>query len=187
MEDNIKKLSIALLVIFYILLISLPLIILIIWFLPNFLIARTLLNIGFHPIAQGFWQAGLPPFELFSFKSKCIGFLGSLTEFLPFLLALLTLIKVFRNYSNGNIFSLSNVKSYQWLGCLFFIDSLLAKPISQILLSYSFSLNTPRLMFVGFGLGIINVESIFCGIIIFVIAKVMYLAHKMQEEEKLII
>lgn len=185
MENTIKRISLVFVTIFYFLLGSLNLIIFVIWFLPNSILTKTLIHYGVIPF-QGFWNSGPPQFEIFNFKSKCIGCLGSFIEFIPFCLALIILIKIFKNYFRGNIFSLANAKAYQWLGYLFFIDALVAKPIAQILVSYAFSLNTSRPMF-SFGIGMNNLESVFCGMIIIVVAKVMYLAHKMQEEEKLII
>ncbi|MFN7094908.1 MAG: DUF2975 domain-containing protein [Burkholderiales bacterium] len=81
-----------------------------------------------------------------------------------------------------------NAQSYQKLGYLFFLDSFIAKPLCDIILTFAASLyNAPGHHYIAISFTMINLESLFCGAIIIVIAKVMYIGYKLQEEQQLVI
>ena len=64
----------------------------------------------------------------------------------------------------------------------------MAKPLCQALLTIAATLSNPpgqKQIIITFGM--INLESLFCGAIIIVIARVMYLGNTLQEEQRLII
>lgn len=142
----------------------------------------------FDPIKSG----GLAPVHisdhLFSLREKWIGFVGTLIGLSPYFLAFWVLNCIFKNYCTNNIFTLENAKYYQRLGYIFFFNSLLANPLCQALLTAAATLsNPPGQKQITITFGMINLESLFCGVIIIIIARVMYMGNKLQEEQRLVI
>jgi hypothetical protein len=142
----------------------------------------------FDPIKLG----GLDPVQisnhLFSLREKWIGFFGTLIGLSPYFLAFWVLNCIFKNYCINNIFTLENAKYYQRLGYIFFFNSLFANPLCQALLTAAATLsNPPGQKQITITFGMINLESLFCGAIIIIIARVMYMGNKLQEEQRLVI
>ena len=207
MSDKIQKTSRILLITFYILFFLILVQAILQWFWSDQEWMRSYLKhgLGFFspiftssvPVDNGahFFASKTTPLtyvdigvHIFTFKEKCIGFIGTIIGLSPLLIALGVLIKVFKNYAIGNIFSLQNAKYYEKLGYLFFYDSLLAKPLYQALLTIAATLsNPPGQREIAFSFTMINLWSIFCGIIVIVIARVMYYGNKLQEEQRLVI
>jgi len=193
MTTQIQTISKLFSTIFGALLIVIPIMIILQWFFTDWIILKEL----FKPIAFFDPIMTTPEGNLhlvyildhsFSLTEKWIGFIGTLIGLSPILLALIVLIPIFRNYGVNNIFSLNNAKRYQQLGYIFLYDSLLAKPICQALLTIAATLSNPpgqKQIMITFGM--INVESLFCGAIIVIVARVMYLGHNLQEEQKFVI
>ena len=191
MSNPIHKISQIFLFISWALLILLPIMVFCQWFLIDIPFVKNYVEYFgfFNPIKTGDGSVLVNiAIHTFTWQEKCIGFIGTLIGLLPLFLALIVLIPIFKNYSSGNIFSLKNARHYQQLGYIFIFDSLLAKPISQAVLTIAATLSNPpgqRQMMVS--IGMINLESLFCGAIIIVIARVMYLGNKLQEEQRLVI
>lgn len=190
MSSEIQKICNIILFICYSLVAILAMLILLQWVATDTSLAQTFFRFGivfFSPIMTAHGPVSMINHH-FSFTEKLIGFAGTTIGLLPLILALVLLIKIFKRYSMGNIFSLENVICYKYLGYLFFFDALLAKPIREILLSLVATLTEapdhPR-MIVGFGIP--NLESIAYGTIIIVIARVMHVGYKIQEEQQLVI
>ncbi len=120
--------------------------------------------------------------------SKGIGILGSFLGAVPLLWGLWRLKKLFHNYKKGNVFSIENVQTYQVLGWLFFLDGLLAKPISEMLMILTATLSNPvGHRYISLSFGTPNLESLFCGVLIIVISWVMREGYKLQEDQELTI
>ena len=95
---------------------------------------------------------------------------------------------IFSNYKIGEIFNLDNAKYYNFLGWMFFIHAVIAKPISEGLMVLAVTLANPvgeRYISISFGTP--NLASIFYGIIVLVVSWVMLEAAKIKEEQSLII
>ena len=189
MSSQIHRISKIFLLVCYALLIIIPTLVLLQWFaIDSSLVQSFIKPFGFfNPIMT---SQGAVYFvdHHFSFIESLIGFVGTAIGLSPLILALVLLIKIFKNYCIGNIFSLKNAIYYKYLGHLFFFDALLAKPICQALLTMSATLSNAlghREIQVSFTN--LNLESLFCGAIIIVIARVMHIGSKIQEEQQLVI
>jgi uncharacterized membrane protein len=118
--------------------------------------------------------------------SQTIGMTSYAIGLLPLFLSLFTLKALFRSYQAGEIFTARNAHRYRYLGWLFFLDALVAKPLSGMLLVLAVTLsNPPGHRFISVSFGLPNVEAIFCGILVIVISWVMIEASKLQEEQAL--
>lgn len=190
MQNSVQKLSQKFLFLFRCLLIIIPILVILQWFFIDIPAVKSWVRLFgfFDPIKLN----GLDPVQiadhLFSSKEKWLGFIGTMIGLSPFLLAFLVLNFIFKNYRNDNIFSLENAKYYQRLGYIFFYNSLLANPLCQALLTAAATLsNAPGQKQITITFGMINLESLFCGAIVIVIARVMYMGNKLQEEQRLVI
>jgi hypothetical protein len=120
-----------------------------------------------------------------SVGAKLFGFLSSAIRALPVLLGLCYLQQIFSNYQRGEVFNTINAQYYKKLGILFFIDALLAKPISDLLLTWAVTCNNPsgmKLISIGFGTD--NRATLISGLLISTISCVMYEASKLEQEQK---
>jgi hypothetical protein len=125
---------------------------------------------------------------IWNFFNKSI-FLGvSLLGLFPFLMGLYILKNIFSNYYHKEIFSAANAINYRWLGWLFFIDALIATPLSHMgmVLAATMS-NAEGHRYISLNFGTPNLETLFCGFIIIVISWVMFEASKIQEDQHLTI
>lgn len=119
-----------------------------------------------------------------SFRSKMIGFLSSLISLVPLYISLFSLRSIFRNYKVGDIFTSVNARHYRLMGGLFFLNALLIKPLSEMLMILSVTLhNPPGHRYISLGFGTPNLESMFYGAIIIVISWIMLEAAKLREDQ----
>lgn len=191
MQNSVQKISHKFLFIFRFLLIIIPILVILQWFFIDIPLVNSWVNLGFgffDPIKLG----GLEPVgiadHMFSLREKWIGFIGTIIGLSPYFLAFLLLNSIFKNYGTNNIFTLENAKYYQRLGYIFFYNSLIANPLCQALLTAAATLsNPPGQKQIHISFGMINLESLFCGAIIIIIARVMYMGSKLQEEQRLVI
>jgi len=117
--------------------------------------------------------------------SKFIGFTANLVGLLPILFGIYVLKLTFQNYKKGEIFNLINAKYYQYLGWLFFLDGLLIKPLSNMLMVLAVTLtNPPGHRYLQIEYGTPNLEVLFCGMIVLVISWVMAEASRLQQEQE---
>lgn len=190
MSHQVQKISQIFLFIFRTLLISIPILIILQWFFIDVAIVHSWVKLFgfFDPITlNGLDPVGIAD-HLFSWQERWLGFIGTIIGLSPFLLAFVLLNSIFKNYCANNIFSLENAKYYQRLGYIFFYNSLIANPLCQALLTAAATLsNPPGQKQITIAFGMINLESLFCGAIIIVIARVMYMGNKLQEEQRLVI
>ena len=148
MPGPIHRISQIFLFISWTLCVCLPIIAICQWFLIDIPLVKSYVSMFgfFDPIKTdvGGTLVMVPIAEhAFSWQAKGIGFIGTLIGLLPLFLALMVLIPVFKNYSVGNIFSLTNARHYQQLGYIFIFDSLLAKPLCQALLTIAATFSNP--------------------------------------------
>lgn len=114
--------------------------------------------------------------------------LGNIIGIFPLFWGLMILKSVFTNYQNGSIFTYQNATFYKYLGWLFFMDALVAKPLSQLFLVLGATLcNEPGHRYITLSFGTPNLEALFCGLLIIMISWIMAEAAKLQEEQEYII
>ena len=119
---------------------------------------------------------------------KGLGFLSEIIGLAPFLLSLLLLKSIFRNYYYGEIFSASSARKYRKLGLLTLLDALFIKPFSNMLLVFAATLTQPpghRYITIMYNMD--NFEALFLGVLIVVVSWVMLEASKVYDEQKLTI
>lgn len=184
--NKIQRVSRYFLVIFNILIVVLPLLVIVQWIFMDTDPMKTLLE-------QGFLQTPVPTPEGYvnlstvrwSFLTKTIGAVGQSIGLLPLFLGLFVLKSIFLNYQKSEIFSTLNATHYRSLGWLFFLNALIAQPLSELLtvLAVSFA-NPPGHRYISLSFGIPNIEALFCGMIFIVISWVMLEASKLHDEQK---
>jgi hypothetical protein len=186
---NIQKVSSYLIWIFNALLIIFPLCLIAQWTLFDWAPYKKL-------VAQDFISNTIKTPEGFVDLTKInftplswsIGFLGGFVNFVPLFLGLLVLKHLFQNYRKGNIFSCENVQKYKYLGWLFFLDGLVAKPICDMLLTLSATLsNPPGHRYISINFGTPNLEVLFCGFLVILISWIMAEGYKLLEDQSLTI
>lgn len=187
--DRIQKISSYLLIIFNLLLIGLPFLIGSLWLFMETAPLKEAISEGL------FFDSVRTPEDVVNLSmvkwdplTKVIGFLASLVGLLPILLGLFVLRPVFRNYGKGEIFNIFNARHYKYLGWLFFLDALITKPLSSMLMVLAITLTYPpghRYIQIGFGTPTLG--SLFCGVLVLVISWVMLEASKLQEEQQFVI
>ena len=186
MLNKIERISNIFLFIFSIILVVIPILVFLQWFCSDvsFVHAYIAGGFGFYnpTTAAGLSIGSLPLFQQF------LGFVGTLLGVSSWFISIVLLRKIFKNYSKSNIFCVVNARYYQILGYMFFLDALITRPLSGAILSIASTLsNPPGQRVVSIGISSVNLQSLFCGMILIVIARVMYLASQVEEEQKLTI
>jgi len=187
--NRIQKVSSYLLFIFNGLLVFFPLFYLTLWIFVDASLVKSLIseNMLLDPVSTPEEVINLSTVK-WSLPTKAVGLLASLVEVFPFLMGLFILKLIFRNYSNGQIFTLSNARYYRYLGYLFFLEALIVTPLSETLMVLAATLNN------GVGhryfqvqIGTPALKSLFCGVLILVISWIMVEACKLQDDQQLTI
>lgn len=123
-----------------------------------------------------------------SFGSWSLGLLTTLICALPTFIGLWILRGIFKNYSEGNIFSSANASSFRVIGILFFVDALVAIPLKDTLMTLATTMNNPPgERMISLSVGTTNLEALFTGLVIIVISLVMSEGSKLQTEQELVI
>lgn len=118
-------------------------------------------------------------------SSKIIGFIASLISLIPVYISLFALKSIFNNYKIGAIFTNINACQYRLIGSLFFLNALLIKPLSDMLMVVSVTLlNPPGHRYITLGFGTPNLENLFYGLILMVISWIMLEATKLREDQE---
>lgn len=184
--DKIQRVSRYLLVIFNTLLAILPLFVIIQWLFIDTDTIKNLVDQGFlqKPISTPEGYVNLSTIH-WSFLAKIIGLLAQSVGLLPLFLSLFVLKSIFLNYQKGEIFSTINASHYRYLGWLFFLDALIAQPLSNLLMVLAVTLaNPPGHRYITLSFGTPNIEALFCGMLVIVISWIMLEASKLHDEQK---
>jgi hypothetical protein len=184
--NKIQKVSRYFLIIFNILLITLPLFITLQWLFINTSTMKNLLDQGIlqTPISTPEGSINLSTID-WSWLPQIIGFVAQSIGLLPLLMSLFVLKSIFTNYQNGEIFSLFNARQYRRLGGLFILDSLIAQPINHLLIVLAVTLsNPPGHRYISLTFGTPNIKALFCGLLVIVISWVMVEASKLHDDQK---
>ena len=186
---TLKKSSTLLLLLLYVLLVVIPIITVGQWLLiESTLVNKFVSKIGlFNPIITPDGVVDIATHTL-TLTTRLIGLVGSMIGVLPLFLGLWILTKIFKRYRKNQVFTLKNSYSYKLLGYVFVFDSLIAKPLSGLLLVLCATLSNPpghRYILITYSFP--NIEALFSGFIIILIAKVMLIGHQLQEEQNSVI
>lgn len=120
--------------------------------------------------------------------SRFIAFMSDLLCFAPIFVTLYSLRSIFKNYKLGDIFTSYNARSYRLIGWCFFLNALIVKPLSDMLMVLSVTLlNPPGHRYISLSFGTPNMENLFYGTILIVISWVMLEATKLREEQDYVI
>lgn len=118
-----------------------------------------------------------------SFLTSFLIFLITMVPTTVFLFSLLYLIKLFKLYEDGIIFTKKNVYYTKCIAYCILVWQILG-PIREILVSLVSSWNNPPgERFITFGFSDFNVGIIFIAFVILLISKIMSEACKIQEEQ----
>jgi hypothetical protein len=186
---RIQKVSTYLIAAFNLLLITLPLFALIFWLFMDYGPINKAVSEGLflNPVSTPEGVVNLSTIK-WTPLPRFLGLTANLVGLLPILLGLLVLKPVFRNYTKGEIFNAYNARHYKYLGWLFFLDAIITKPLSDMLMILAVTLmNPPGHRFISVSFGTVNIEALFCGLLILVISWVMLEGYKLQEEQKYIV
>lgn len=186
MDNRLTVLCRRMLLLFRILLIGLPLFTIFSWLFPVNDFSMTMYfgpTIG-HSVNGDLKEA----LQKFQWNNQIFGIAGALVSLLPLLIGLYKLIQLFKNYIQGNIFTAANAKIYGVLGYWCLLSALLFQPLSDALYSLAISINYPAgHRYIAFGFGNTNLTAIICGAFLIIVAHVMRIGHKINEEQELTI
>lgn len=183
--EKIQKVSCYFLVAFNILITILPLFVLTQWLFIDSTTIKNLLDQGFlqSPVSTPEGYINLSTVH-WTILAKIVGLIGQSLSLLPLFLSLFILKSIFQNYQKGEIFNTLNARHYRYLGCLFFLDALLAQPLSNLLMVLAVTLaNPPGHRYITLSFGAPNIEVLFCGMLVIVISWIMLEASKLHDEQ----
>lgn len=188
---RIQNISRFLLVVFNVLLIGLPLTNFLIWSCIDSSFLKNLFQSSFfqmttllHPIStpEGLIKVDQVPWTL---TTKLIALLSNMIRILPLVVSLICLKSIFKNYREGEIFNPANAKQYGKIGFTFFLDAVIAQPISQLIMVLAVTLsNPPGHRYISLSFGTPNLEVVFFGLLVMVISWVMLEGSRLQEEQR---
>ncbi len=182
--DRIQKFSHFFLYVLKFLLFFLPLFAVLKWTIVDaaFMHTNMLAAIFLGDTYAGEWLVNIP----WSPTAKAIGLSAYLIDLLPIWLSLWALIGIFKNYQQGEIFSVANARYYRRIGWMFIFYGLIAITLHDTLMTLATTINNPpgeRLLSIGFGSP--NIEAIFCGTVVIIVSWVMLEASKLYDDQKL--
>lgn len=186
---KIQKISTYLTHFLTIIMVLLPVILFFQWIFIDIPMVKNMLKSNF--IQNFFYNANsIVSFDTVQWTpaAKMIGFMGDAVSWSPLFFSLFVLKPLFERYRLGDIFSIKNARSYRCLGQLFFLDALVSKPISDVLLSLAPTFeNGPGARVISIGFGTSNIESLFCGFFIITISWIMIEASQLNTDQNLTI
>lgn len=112
--------------------------------------------------------------------------LGTVIAAAPTVFCLAILLRILRDYYNGDTFTLANARRYRNIGIILVIDALIATTVGDSIRILGATLNNPpgeRLLSIS--IGTVNIYLLFAGIIMFTIALVMQEASRIHVENEL--
>lgn len=179
--NKIQRTSLFFRVLFQIIFILLPLLTIITWiYAPepiSFLGSKIILSAFSH---------GYPIVQPLTVDTKLLGFLISLLPLIVNLFVLYFLIKLFRLYEQGEIFTMNNVRYIRNIGYALLIGQLI-NPVYQALISMAMTWNNPPhqgLRIISISLDGTNIGIILMSLLIILISWIMLEGYKLKEEQQ---
>lgn len=187
---KIQSVSLFFRVIFQILLVVLPLMLILAWVVaPEPLkCLGGLIDISVIPRPYtNMHIQGMLILHTLTVTEKLFGFMVSLIPLVVQLVVLYFLIRLFRSYERGDIFSLKNVYSIRNIGYTLLIGQLL-NPLYEFLMGIVLTLNNPGgQYYVAVKLDQTNFGVVLTALLIVIVSWVMAEGYKLQEEQQLTI
>jgi len=182
--NKIKNVSLFFRLVFQIILIALPVLLIMSWvYAPDELIMLAGM-IKLNAIPTAYSKSIL---HALTIEEKSIGFLVSTVPILVEMFILYSLIKLFRLYENGEIFSIKNVKHIRNIGCALLIGQLI-EPIYQSVMGLVLTLNNPpHHRYAAITLDQTNVGILLIALMVILISWIMAEGCKLREEQQLTI
>lgn len=180
--DKIKQVSFIFRVVFQIIFAAMIFMPVIAWILAPY--PFTFYIGGFSAIPEAYQNRIFHPLLV---ETKLLAFFVDMIPTMIALTAVYFLIKLFRLYENGEIFSATNVRYIRNVGCALLVYQLLM-PIRQFVLGFILTWNNPP----GLGYAVMtisgtNVGIILTALIIILISWIMAEGCKLREEQQLTI
>lgn len=185
--QRIKTISTYMCFLLNILLITFPIYLILQWFLVDLPLSKQLGIDGFlfRPIITP--EGAVHPSNIwFTSQTRMIAILTSIVCNIPTWIGFYLLRYVFKNYKDGHIFTLKNVKAYQKLGWLVFIDALLCKPLFGMGMVMVATLSNPpghRYISIGIDLNL-SLEHLCFGALFILISWIMKEAYTLKSEQE---
>lgn len=143
------------------------------------------INLFNHSVVINFVPKNWPIMHHLSVTTKALGFLINLIPVGIAMLALYFLIRLFRLYERGTIFTIQNVRYLRNIGYTLLIGQLLS-PIYDMLISLVLTWSNPHhYRMIGITEKGINVEMILVALLVILISWIMLEGYKLKEEQEL--
>lgn len=182
--NKIKKVSTSFRILFQLAFIILPIISILVWVFAPTLFHYNDLN---NNVSLDFIPRSVQILHPLSPTLRWFGFLISLIPLIVSELLLLFLIKLFRLYEKGEIFSINNVKYIKNIGYILLLGQLV-NPIYEGLISLVLTWNNPHgQRYISISFNGINVAIILVAILTILVSWIMAEGYKLHEEQKLIV
>ncbi|OGT31770.1 MAG: hypothetical protein A3E87_02190 [Gammaproteobacteria bacterium RIFCSPHIGHO2_12_FULL_35_23] len=178
---KIKRVSLFFRIVFQVIFLGVPIFLAIAW-----INAPRPLNFGFFEIDMIYRGIVIQP--ILSNETKILGFLVCIIPTGLALYVLYCLIKLFRLYEQGTVFSLVNVQYLRNIGYALLIGQIVLLPLYEALISVVLSWHNPH----GYREMIISVQGrnlgmLLTGLLVILISWIMAEACKLQEDHQLTI
>lgn len=180
--NKIQRTSLFFRVLFQITFLLLPLLTIITW-----VYAPAPLTLLGNKIIMNAFPQGYPIMQPFSMNTKLWGFTISLIPLMANLFVLYFLIKLFRLYEQGEIFTMNNVRYIRNTGYALLIGQLI-NPVYQALLSMALTWHNPPhrgLRVISVSLDGTNIGIVLMSLLIVLISWIMAEGYKLKEEQQL--
>lgn len=180
--QNIQRVSFWFRALFQILFIVMPLLLLLFWLNAPTPIPR---SPNFAGLAINFIPQGIEVLGPLSIASKSLGFLICLLPVGVMELILYFLIKLFRLYEKGNIFTLANVKAIKNIAWILLLGEIIINPIFQALISLALTIhNPPGYRYIKIGIDGTNIGLVLTALLIILISWIMAEGVRLHEEQQ---
>lgn len=194
--SRIKNVSLFFRIIFQIIFIALPILLAVSWiYAPNELILlHGTIKLNAIPISyrglHHYTPQGIPEnaiLHTLTLGEKILGFLVSAVALLVEMFILYSLIKLFRLYEKGEIFSIHHVKYIRNIGYALLIGQLI-EPFYQFILGLVLTMNNPpHHRFASVTLDQNNIGILLTALLVILISWIMAEGYKLKEEQQLTI
>lgn len=182
--NRIRRVSQILSIVFVIIIVVLPLVHAFIWIYFDQFLSK---GLGSYIHLSSVPLENIPIEAPITALTKAFGFLVSMITVGVDMLVFFFLVKLFRLYSRGDIFSRENVRYIKLVGYTLLIGQALS-PISGALTTIVLTINNPvGKRMVSVGLGDWNISKIIIALMIIVVSWIMDEGRKLKEEEALVI
>ena len=183
--EQIKRVSFLFRLLFQCLFISIPILLLIFWVNSPAVFPQAAVPYGG---GMSFIPEGIAILTPLSIGTKALGFFICLLPVGIVEIILYSLIKLFRSYERGEIFTLASVRYIKRTGWALLIGQIVINPLFQALISFVLTFhNPPHYRYAQISLHGVNAGLVLMAILTILISWIMTEACKLREEQELTI